>query len=253
VPANRLHLAGIRIGVCALLLSAAPLIAVAPQQLAAPDDQAIRTQIEARLVDKGFLGVNVAVHGHVATLTGSVVTLWAQEQSVTQTEKVRAVSDVVNLITIARGQSDAAMAMQIADDVGDSSYYTVFDAVTVRVGDGVADLSGYVTAAVKLGDFVRAASQVPGVQKVINRIETLPPSMNDDQIRYAVATSIYGALFPQYVNVHSGPIHIIVELGHVTLTGVVSSNTDRRLAEMFTHEVFGVMSVENRIAVETED
>ena len=253
MSANPLRVAGIRIGFCALLLSAAPLTAVAPRQLAAPDDLAIQTQIEARLIDKGFMGVAVEVHGHVATLTGSVATLWAQEQAVAQARKIRNVTDVVNMVTIIPGESDESMAMDIAEDIGDSSYYTVFDDVTVHVSEGTAVLNGHVTAAVKSRDFVRAASQVPGVQRVIDRIDTLPASMNDDQIRYAVATSIYDALFPQYVNLHSGPIHILVELGHVTLTGVVSSNADRRLAEMLAREAFGVMSVENRIAVETED
>ena len=106
------------------------------------------------------------------------------------------------------------------------------------------------TAGVKTRDFVRAASQVPGVQRIVNRIDTLPASMNDDQIRYATAMSIYGALFPQYANVHGGPVHIIVHLGHVTLTGRVGSEVDRRMAEVLAREVVGVMSVENQVIVE---
>ena len=253
MSAHPWHVAGLRIGVCALLLSAARLTAVAPRQLAAPDDQRIRTQIEARLMDEGFLGVSVDVHGHVATLTGSITTLADREQAIEQVHNVPLVVDVVDMTTIPPGDSDESIAMEIAEDVGNSSYYTVFDDVTVQVAKGTAMLTGFVTTPVTSRHFVQAASKVPGVQRIINTIETLPPSMNDAQVRYAIGTAIYGGLFPQYASAHNGPIHIIVNLGHVTLTGVASSHVDRRMAEVFARGTFGVVSVENRIAVETED
>ena len=45
-------------------------------------------------------------------------------------------------------------------------------------------------------------------------------------------------------------IHIVVNHGHVTLEGVVSSRMDSQLAYMAANQVFGVFSVTNRLRVE---
>jgi osmotically-inducible protein OsmY len=47
------------------------------------------------------------------------------------------------------------------------------------------------------------------------------------------------------------PIHIIVDHGHVTLTGVVQSNVDRMLARSLATQ-FGAMSVKNDLKTEAE-
>jgi hyperosmotically inducible periplasmic protein len=45
------------------------------------------------------------------------------------------------------------------------------------------------------------------------------------------------------------PIHIIVDNGHVTLLGVVDSDTDKNLAGMRANQVPGVFSVKNDLTV----
>jgi len=47
-------------------------------------------------------------------------------------------------------------------------------------------------------------------------------------------------------------IHIIVENGNVTLTGVVDSDMDFALAEMRANSVSGVFSVDNDLQVATK-
>ena len=47
------------------------------------------------------------------------------------------------------------------------------------------------------------------------------------------------------------PIHIIVERGHVTLTGVVNSNVDRMLARSLAIG-FGELSVTNDLRTDAE-
>ena len=46
-------------------------------------------------------------------------------------------------------------------------------------------------------------------------------------------------------------IHVIVEHGHVTLTGVVLNDLDRKLARSLVDQ-FGVMSVANELRTEAE-
>jgi len=50
---------------------------------------------------------------------------------------------------------------------------------------------------------------------------------------------------------HDPPIHVIVENGHVTLDGVVNSNTDRMLARSIASS-FGAFSVTNDLKTDSE-
>jgi hyperosmotically inducible protein len=49
------------------------------------------------------------------------------------------------------------------------------------------------------------------------------------------------------------PIHIIVDNGHVTLVGVVASDSDKTRAGMAANTVHGVFSVDNKLRVENPD
>lgn len=118
---------------------------------------------------------------------------------------------------------------------------------------GVVTLTGRVTMPYKADALVELASRVIGVQEVQNQIGTLPVSMMDDQLRYTIARRIYGdPLFWNYAIQVSPPIHIVVENGRVTLTGVVQSEVERRKAEVVARSTFGVFSVENTLRLEHE-
>jgi hyperosmotically inducible protein len=109
--------------------------------------------------------------------------------------------------------------------------FTVFDDVSAAVTDGVVTLQGEVTMPFKKNDIERRVTKVPGVRRVENRIAVLPVSQFDDELRYSVARAIYGnSAFWHYASMANPPIHIIVEGGRVTLTGVVASNVERMLA-----------------------
>jgi len=96
--------------------------------------------------------------------------------------------------------------------------------------------------------------RIEGVEKVINNIEALPTSPNDDRIRRAVYRAVYGnSVLSQYQLRAVPPIHIIVNKGHVTLEGVVARKMDKQVAGMQTNSVSGVFSVTNNLQVEEED
>jgi len=91
---------------------------------------------------------------------------------------------------------------------------------------------------------------IEGVEKVINNIEVLPPSNQDDRIRRQVYNSIYsyGPLF-KYGNMSVPPIHIIVRNGRITLEGVVDSESDKNYASMRANLVPGTFQVTNNLRV----
>jgi len=133
-------------------------------------------------------------------------------------------------------------------------FFTIFDDADIEVDDGAVTLTGRVTMPYKAEAFADLAAHVPGVQEVRNEVRTLPVSIYDDQLRYAIGRQIYGdPLFTNYAIQPNPPIHILVEHGAVTLTGVVNSEVERRKADAIARGTFGVMSVTNRLRVEQED
>jgi osmotically-inducible protein OsmY len=74
----------------------------------------------------------------------------------------------------------------------------------------------------------------------------------DDELRVRIARAIYGnSAFWQYGARANPPIHIIVERGHVTLTGVVHSAVERMLARTLATG-FGELSVTNELRTDAE-
>jgi hyperosmotically inducible periplasmic protein len=107
----------------------------------------------------------------------------------------------------------------------------IFDEVSVQVESGIALLAGRVTSAEKKHDIAARAAGIPGITSVRNHVVVLPASPEDDELRYRIARAVYGhPTFWKHASSPNPPIHIIVEHGHVTLTGVVQSPSERALA-----------------------
>jgi hyperosmotically inducible protein len=133
-------------------------------------------------------------------------------------------------------------------------YYGVFDDIAFRANpDGSVTLMGAVVRPTLRSDAEAAVKRVEGVTRVVNNIEVLPPSPEDDRIRMAEYRAIYGdpALSTRYGYRALPPIHIIVKNGHVTLEGVVASEADKNLVNLRANSVPGVFSVTNDLQVES--
>ncbi len=140
----------------------------------------------------------------------------------------------------------------ISREVNRYVHFTVFDDVAASVDEGVVTLHGRVTMPYKKNDLARQVARVDGVKEVQNEIEVLPVSTFDDQLRYRIARAIYGnPTFWHYAAMANPPIHIVVERGHVTLTGVVNSNVERALARSLATG-FGEFSVKNALKTDAE-
>lgn len=236
----------VRWGFVAAVLLAGPVAAA--QQHTPLTDQQIQSQVEHRLSEKPVASVTVAVRNRVVTLTGVVASVWAKNEAIEQARGIHDVESVVSEITIARGESDQATADEIAKRVRRYVFYTIFDDVSGTVSDGTVTLRGRVTMPYKAQEIAELASRVHGVQDVINEIGTLPVSTFDEQLRYVIAAGIYrDPLFWNYAIQVNPPIHIVVEHGRVTLTGVVHSEIERRKAEIIARSAFGAFSVDNQL------
>jgi BON domain len=130
-------------------------------------------------------------------------------------------------------------------------FYTVFDNIEFSVAGDTVTLSGQVTRPVLKSDLEHAVARIPGVSQVVNKIEVLPPSWFDDHIRRAEFRTLYAGDGPLsgYGWGAVPAIHIIVNGGHVTLTGTVHRQTDKDMATLLAKGVPEVFSVQNNLAV----
>ena len=149
-------------------------------------------------------------------------------------------------------RKDLQVFNDVATAVNHYTQFTIFDNVDVVVKDGMVTLTGDVTMPYKREDIEKRVAKVDGVRQVRNEIKVLPVSPSDDQLRYRIARAIYDN--PNFWNYAIGPnppIHIVVEHGRVTLTGVVQSNVDRMLARSLATQ-FGALSVTNALKTDAE-
>ena len=132
-------------------------------------------------------------------------------------------------------------------------YYSVFDNLAYKVEGNTLTLLGQVSRPSIKSDAENSVKKIEGVDKVVNNIEVLPTSPNDDRIRRAEYRAIYGdATLSKYSWGAVPPIHIIVNNGHVTLEGVVDNEADKNVAGIRAKGVGSVFSVTNNLRVENE-
>lgn len=151
-------------------------------------------------------------------------------------------------------------------------YYGVFDFLSFSIDRGTVTLMGYAYATGLRSDAEQAVKRAGGVDDVVNKVETLPASPNDDRIRRATFYNIYTDDFlsryssggaagaasalrdsggaPGMQPFGSYPIHIIVKGGRTRLEGVVASESDKQIAGLRAREVPGVFGVENAVQIE---
>ena len=159
-------------------------------------------------------------------------------------------------------------------------YYGVFDFLAFSYDRGTVTLGGYAYHPALKTDAERAVKRVARVDQVINQIEELPVSPSDDELRWRTYYAIYSdpflsryapgggllwghlhrvprtlfgsaARFPGEQPVGNYPIAIVVKRGHITLMGIVDSESDKTMAGMRAREVPGSFGVENELTVES--
>jgi len=128
-------------------------------------------------------------------------------------------------------RTDADLAKQVRHELVMYPRYTLWDDVSFRVADGQVELDGAVTQPYKKSDMEGLVRRVPGVAGVTDNVKVLPLSDFDNRIRLQVARAIYSdPTFTQYALMAVPSVHVIVENGHVTLTGIVATDFEKTVA-----------------------
>lgn len=151
--------------------------------------------------------------------------------------------------------------------------YDVFDSLGFGIRGRTIILTGFASRPQLKSEAGKAIKEVKGIDGVDNQIKVLPYSPNDDRIRIEVYQRIYGQ--PQLRKYTSAPvgfgrqpsialaaggitqdpplgyhaIHIVVDNGHVDLTGVVDSKSDADVAKIQANSAPGAFSVTSNIQV----
>ena len=150
-------------------------------------------------------------------------------------------------------QTEQKLAREVRHQLVLLPYYSVFDNLGFSVNDDIVTLSGQVVQPTLKSDAEAAVKSVEGVAKVVNNIEVLPVSTNDDRLRLVLYRKIYGDTVLQKYSLQAvPPIHIIVKNGHVTLVGVVATEMEKNVAGVRANGVSGVFSVDNQLRAENE-
>ncbi|HZF38564.1 MAG TPA: BON domain-containing protein [Blastocatellia bacterium] len=134
-------------------------------------------------------------------------------------------------------------------------FFGVFDWLEGKVEpDGTVYLGGQVTRPTLKKDAQRRVEKVEGVDRVINEIEVLSLSPNDDRLRRAVFRELFNFNSPlfRYGQQPIPPIHIIINRGRLTLKGVVANKGDSDLANIKARGVPGLFEVKNDLRVEKD-
>ena len=131
-------------------------------------------------------------------------------------------------------------------------FYSVFDHITFTLKGEEVILTGHVLRPTLRADAEVVVKSLEGVAQVVNRIELLPTSPADDELRSAIYRAIYeNAPLARYAAQAVPPIHIIVKNGNVTLEGTVDSPEDKNLASTRATGVANVLTFKNNLIVQT--
>jgi hyperosmotically inducible protein len=149
-------------------------------------------------------------------------------------------------------RTDADVAKAVRHEILMYPRYTLWDNVSFRVENGSVELLGEVNQPYKKSDLQKIIQHVPGVSSVTNELKVLPLSSFDDRLRLQVARAIYNdPTLSRYAMGAVPSIHIIVDNGHVTLTGQVNSAMEKQIAGMRASGAgLGFGAVVNNITVE---
>jgi hyperosmotically inducible protein len=158
-----------------------------------------------------------------------------------------------------RAEGEAAdrdyLVKEIRKELVTLPFFGVFDWLEGKVEpDGTVFLAGQVTRPTLKKDAQRRVEKVEGVERVINQIEVLPLSPNDDRLRRAVFRELFNFNSPlfRYGQQPIPSIHIIVSRGKLVLKGVVANKGDSDIANIKARGVPGLFEVRNDLRIEKD-
>jgi hyperosmotically inducible protein len=152
-------------------------------------------------------------------------------------------------------QVDARLVKRVRHELATLPYYGVFDWLEFELRpDNTVVLRGQVVRPSTKSDAEARVKEIEGVKGVINEIQVLPVSPEDDRLRVALYRALYNWDSPlfRYATQAIPSIHIIVDHGRATLKGVVDSKADANLAYMRARGVPGLFDVKSELVAGSE-
>jgi len=241
-----------------VLGSVLTLGAAAQDPAATRYDAGITAAATQKLAQKSqFKNVTASAEDRIVTLTGTVDRYQDKLDAAKSVRKVKNSTGVRNLIAVTGPQvADSTLQEQLSrkiyyDRVG--YYDNAFNYVNVAVNNGVVTLSGATYNDVGRDAALAITQRMPGVKDVVDKIDVLPTSLFDDNLRRRAFRTIYGdSVLSRYSIDPAKPIRIIVDNGHVTLYGAVDRSMDKQIAGMRANQLPGAFSVQNNLVVEND-
>jgi osmotically-inducible protein OsmY len=219
------------------------------------DDAATKRKIEERLAKAKVYAaadVRVTVENGAVALDGAASRLdaaldaerAARKESKSVVNRIKVVPDVE--------RKDSELRKEVVDRILGYVWYTVYDSIEAGVEDGVVILRGSVNQPYRKTDIEDRVAGIPGLKGMKSEIRVQGVSSFDDRLRRQLVYRIYGdERFIQYASWVHPPIRIIVDKGHVTLTGVVGSAVEQQLVG---HIARGTLAfgVDNQVKLESD-
>ncbi len=155
--------------------------------------------------------------------------------------------------------------------------FGVFDDLHFAIkGSNTVILRGQASRPILKSSAENVVKKIEGVHEVVNEIEVLPLSPNDDRIRALTYARIYGnqwlsrytsnrgrgryvSPMRRTIGITNDPpigwhaIHILVKNGNIRLVGVVDTSGDLAMAEMVARQVPQAFAVENDLFVAKDE
>jgi osmotically-inducible protein OsmY len=196
-----------------------------------PSDNAVKIVLEHRLTRYGLLQgsqIQITVANGTITLNGEVASLDQKEKIAHYAHEVDDTYAIQNNLTVRTANlTDQQIADSVRVRLDKYVMWSIFDWVEPQVNNGVVTLSGWVVDSWHSDGYANQAKKAPGVKQVINKIQSLPVSFTDDHLRHQAARVIYeDGILKDYGYRDVPAIHIIVNMGVVTLLGTVNSTYD---------------------------
>ena len=221
---------------------AAITVRAQPGQTQRAVEQALRDESDLRRIE-------VSVDGNEVTLAGVVETFWAKSEAIRLALLVPGVDTVASELEVPVAEDDDALAEEVSKAVQRYAHFTIWDYIGGSINQGVVTLTGSVTPdRDKAGDLFERVAKILGVQDVQSSIDTLPPSRNDESLRFGIARQLFSNQhFERYSGMANPPFHIIVDNGIVTLLGYVQGDIERIEIQRIVGQTQGVLRVDNQL------
>ena len=217
-----------------------------------PVGTVIANNIRSRLnlnTDLDAAEITVTVQGNTARLNGEVDSYWEKTEAEDIARGVPGIEEVVNSLTVV--PTEMIVDERIAEEISlaiDRNIFIDEDNVTVRVADGVVELSGVVDDRYAYNAIVDIVRLTQGVREVDNNmvIDEPRPLIADQVILEEIIDQLEWD-----TRVEADQVLVTVKDGEVTLSGHVDSFREKQAAEDDAWQVAGVRELNNELVIRT--